>query len=68
MESDHKMYLGDAVYAYFDGFSIVLTTEDGVRATNTIVMEPDVVSALVTFVERIQSRRHDPRIADEAKS
>lgn len=31
-----RAYLGDAVYVDFDGFSVVLTTEDGVREN-----EPD---------------------------
>jgi hypothetical protein len=45
-----KEYLGDAVYASFDGWHIVLTTEDGIRATNTIFLEPEVQVALVAFI------------------
>lgn len=51
-----KQYLGDGVYAQFDGFAVVLTTEDGVRVTNTVVLEPEVYSALVEFVERLEKR------------
>lgn len=47
-----KQYLGDGVYVQFDGFAIVLTTEDG----NTVVLEPEVYSALVEFVERLEKR------------
>ncbi len=36
-------YLGDGVYADFDGFAVVLTTEDGVSVTNRIVLEPEVL-------------------------
>ena len=46
-----KVYLGDAVYAEFDGHGIKLTTEDGYRATNTIVLEPEVYDALVKYVD-----------------
>lgn len=41
-----KVYLGDGVYAAFDGCHIVLTTENGVRVTNTIYLEPSVLFAL----------------------
>lgn len=44
-----KRYLGDGVYVDFDGFAIVVTTEDGYRATNTIVLEPEVVGALMAY-------------------
>lgn len=52
-----KEYLGDAVYADFDGYGIVLTTEDGIRATNTIVLEPEVVRAFVQYVARLEVQR-----------
>lgn len=48
-----KRYLGDAVYFEFDGFNVILTTEDGIRATNTIVMEPEVVSEFMRTVAKI---------------
>lgn len=42
-----KAYLGDGVYVEWDGFSFILTTEDGARVTNRIVLEPEVYAALV---------------------
>lgn len=50
-----KEYLGDSVYAEFDGFAIVLTTENGRVASNTIVLEPQVVDALNNFVELVKN-------------
>ena len=48
-----KAYLGDAVYVYLDEHrGLVLTTEDGYRATNTIVLEPEVMLALLAFWRR----------------
>ncbi len=47
-----KLYLGDSVYAEFDGYSIVLTTENVMGASNTIVLEPDVMKALEEFRKR----------------
>lgn len=49
-----KTYLGDGVYADFDGFGIVLTTEDGIRETNRIVLEPEVYTALTQYIEHLQ--------------
>jgi hypothetical protein len=41
-----KAYLGDAVYIDIDdALGVVLTTEDGIRATNRIVLEPEVLAA-----------------------
>lgn len=47
-----KMYLGDGVYAELDGLDVVLTTEDGIRATNRIVLEPEVLDALNRWLQR----------------
>ena len=50
-----KTYLGDSVYAEFDGYCIVLTTENGSPScpSNTIHMEPACIEALGAFVEKI---------------
>lgn len=40
-----KSYIGDGVYVAWDGFGIVLTTENGIADTNRIVMEPEVLDA-----------------------
>lgn len=55
-----KEYLGDGVYAEIGGAGdIVLTTEDGIRATNTIFLEPLVYRNLVDFVSR--AKRKEPQ-------
>ena len=48
-----KRYIGDGVYVDFDGFGLVLTTENGIEVTNTIILEPEVYSALVQYVEHL---------------
>lgn len=48
-----KTYLGDGVYAEFNGFEMVLTTENGIDVTNRIVLEPEVAAALVAFLLRV---------------
>ena len=50
-----KEYLGDSVYASFDGYRIVLTTENGYDddPRNTIALEPEVLHKLNDFNKRI---------------
>ena len=44
--SHFRSHLGDAVYAELDEYrGIVLTTDDGFRVTNRIVLEPEVFQA-----------------------
>ena len=50
-----KEYLGDGAYVDFDGYALVLTTENGIHVTNRIVLEPEVYSALVRYVERLSA-------------
>jgi hypothetical protein len=50
-----KQYLGDGAYVDFDGFSLILTTDDGVRDTNIIVLEPEVYAALVRYVDALRA-------------
>lgn len=46
-----KTYLGDGVYAEIQHGQVVLTTEDGISASNCIYLEPEVYKALTQFVE-----------------
>ena len=47
---DKEEYLGDAVYASFDGWQIWLRTGDG--NNNVIALEPAVYQALLDFARR----------------
>lgn len=47
--STPRTYLGDGVYAGYDGYSIILTTENGFSGTNEIFLEPHVLDALIEF-------------------
>lgn len=51
---DDKAYLGDSVYATYDGNGIILTTEDGYVTDNIIYLEPEVYAALCSFVARLK--------------
>lgn len=51
----NKMYLGDSVYADFDGFAVILTTENGMATSpiNKIVLEPQVLESLNLYYKRM---------------
>lgn len=49
----NKVYLGDSVYADFDGFHIVLTTENGYGPSNTICLDASVVVELQRYIANL---------------
>lgn len=49
----YKQYIGDGVYANYDGWAITLTTEDGTTVTNRIVLEPEVLYSLIEYARHI---------------
>ena len=38
MKAFPKRYIGDGAYVECDGYGLILTTEDGIRTTNTVVI------------------------------
>lgn len=46
---DNPRYLGDGVYAYFDGQGVELRTNSFDNPENTIYLEPEVFQALIEF-------------------
>jgi hypothetical protein len=56
-----RQYLGDGVYADFDGYHIVLTTSDGQSITNRIALEPPVLAALGHYVEQLRGPEREAR-------
>lgn len=51
-----KVYLGDSVYAEFDGYGIWLTTDNGYPddPRNKIYLEPVVLNSLDIFREHLR--------------
>lgn len=58
-ERENHYYLGDGVYAEFDGFGIWLRTgsHEHNLCDDKIYLEPDVFDSLNKFVEHIKSRK-----------
>lgn len=48
----HQMYLGDGVYASFDGFNIWLRTERNGRV-HEIALEPEVLGLLTKYADAV---------------
>ena len=50
---EKKVYLGDSVYATFDGLYIWLTTENGYEddPRNKIALEPAIFAALLKYAK-----------------
>lgn len=58
MTTPNKWYLGDGVYVDIDSErgAVKLTTEDGIRETNTIFLEPQVLAQFQVWLERMRER------------
>jgi hypothetical protein len=50
-----KEYLGDSVYVNYDGYYVVLTTEDGTNIHDTIFLEPKVLQNLLDYYKKLQN-------------
>lgn len=52
---DNKVYLGDSVYATYDGYHLWLTTENGKPGdpSNKIALEPNVIDALFSYYAKL---------------
>ena len=53
-----KEYLGDSVYADCDGYSLILTTENGLPndPSNRIYLEPEVYEKLERYVAKLRDK------------
>jgi hypothetical protein len=60
-----KQYIGDGVYVEFDGWALVLTTEDGASVTNRIVLDDSVYFALVGVVDALRAAAAAARRDDD---
>ncbi len=63
--SKYKEYLGDGVYLDFDGFHIILTTEDGVSVTNTIFLEPEFPEQIVQYKANLLEKIYNEQVKEK---
>ena len=50
----NKQYIGDGVFVDFNGFEIILTTENGVEVTNRIILDFNIYKELLNYVIRLK--------------
>jgi hypothetical protein len=59
-------YLGDGVYAFFDGSGVELRANDHEDPSDTIYMEPETIEALNVFFQcRLQSKAQEEAQDDQ---
>ena len=56
---DKKEYLGDGVYAGFDGYQVWIWTSDGEADSQMIALEPEVLLQLIQFNKRCRQEPHE---------
>jgi len=56
LQPPEKRYIGDSVYVEFDGFSIILTTNNGYPddPRNRIALEPEVTRNLQGYIRSVE--------------
>jgi hypothetical protein len=55
-DNEDKVYMGDSVYADWDGINIVLTTENDGTASNTIYIDDQVWAHLVDYIDSLRRK------------
>ena len=57
-------YLGDRLYVRIEFGSLVLTSENGIKILDRVVLEPQVWEALLDYVARV-NKQNDKSTGDE---
>jgi hypothetical protein len=50
------VYLGDGLYAEYDGWQIRIYASNGVRVTNEVYLEPSVLQSFLSYIKTIRER------------
>ena len=60
-----KDYLGDGVYVIFDGYHVVLTTENGISVQNVVRLDDTVVESFERYLAKLKIMVTECRIKME---
>ena len=55
----YEDYLGDGLYADFDGYQIILSANDrvvGEHSTDKVALEPGVVDNFINYVKKLREK------------
>lgn len=47
-----RCYLGDSVYVEYDGYDVIICTNNGRGDENTIYLNPDVIKRLLEYLQK----------------
>lgn len=61
-----RQYLGDGAYADYDGYHVKLTAENGLMATDTVYLNPQVMRALTRYWDSVRTAAAIVRAAEQA--
>jgi hypothetical protein len=53
---EDDVYLGDGLYAHFDGYQIELYASDGICKTDRVYLEPAVFKTFLLYVESLKKQ------------
>ena len=59
--SQKPTYLGDGVYACFDGYQVWIWTSDGISESERIALEPETLRSLNNYARRCREEAGAPR-------
>lgn len=48
------VYLGDGLFANFDGYQVELYASNGIAKTNVVYLDPGVLDAFLNFVKQLK--------------
>lgn len=57
--SQFNEYLGDGLYADYDGYQIEVYASNGLRKTNVVYFDPDVLRAFIRYAARLKEAQKE---------
>jgi hypothetical protein len=51
--TERTMYLGDGLYADYDGFQVEVYASNSIKATNRVFFDPEVLTAFISYVKKL---------------
>lgn len=65
---NYREYLGDGLYADFDGYQILLAANNGITDTDVVYLEPEVLKKFFTYIELIEQIKKQHRAKDKKEN
>jgi hypothetical protein len=59
------VYLGDGLYAKYDGYHVVLMANSSISPTNTVYLDDNVLTAFLKYIVDVKYTPNDDESEDE---